>query len=54
MQMIVNLEGKRAKPVHDDHNDNDHHHDDDHDDEHDDANDSKLGRQTGQACPWPH
>ena len=27
---------------------------DDNDDEHDDANDSKLGRQTGQACPWPH
>ena len=23
-------------------------------DEHDDANDSKLGKQTVQACPWPH
>ena len=35
------------------HNDDDNVLDDEYD-EHDDANDSKLGKQTVQACPWPH
>ena len=36
------------------HNDDDDNVLDENDDERDDANDSKLGRQTVQACPWPH